>query len=174
MKTLQPALIRSAAQATTLASAALATTLAVLLTAAATRAQSADDGGAPSAARTIDQLSRRGVFEGPAEVDREGANPPAPATDRRIRWLTFFHIYTDEVLSRYAPGGAVGARFDLFQFGDYSDAQPYGYSIHIVVGEGRTTLMGVVESVGHKELAGARAQEVPGVVGVENALVVAP
>jgi osmotically-inducible protein OsmY len=34
--------------------------------------------------------------------------------------------------------------------------------------------MGVVDSVGHKELAGVRAQEVPGVVGVENALVVAP
>jgi hypothetical protein len=166
MKTLQPALIRSAA---------LATTLAVLLTAEATRAQSpADDGDAPSAARTIDQLSRRGVFEGPAEVRREEAIPPAPAADRRIRWLTFFHIYTDEMLARYAPGGAVGARFDLFQFGDYSDAQPYGYSIHIVVADGRTTLMGVVDSAGHKELAGVRAQEVPGVVGVENALVVAP
>jgi hypothetical protein len=166
MKALQQTLIRSAP---------LAAIFAVLLTAVATRAQSAAAvGDAPSAAGTIEQLLRRGVFEGPAEVDRQEATAPAAASDRRIRWLTFFHIYTDEVLSRYAPGGAVGARFDLFQFGDYSDAQPYGYPIHIVVAEGHTTLMGVVDSVGHKELAGARAQEVPGIVGVENALVVAP
>jgi hypothetical protein len=166
MKALQQALIRSAA---------LATILTVLVAAVATRAQSTAAGGdAPSDARTIEQLSRRGVFEGPVEVDRQEATAPAPASDRRIRWLTFFHIYTDDVLSRYAPGGAVGARFDLFQFGDYPDAQPFGYPIHIVVAEGHTTLMGVVDSVGHKELAGARAQEVPGIVGVENALVVAP
>src|SRR5262245_19793337 len=49
------------------------------------------------------------------------------ASDDRIRWITFFEIYTDAVLSRYAPGGASGARFDLFQFGGFPGTQPSGY-----------------------------------------------
>ena len=34
--------------------------------------------------------------------------PPSPGDDR-IRWATFYRIYTDDFLSRYAPGGAPGA-----------------------------------------------------------------
>jgi hypothetical protein len=78
------------------------------------------------------------------------------------------------VLSRYAPGGATGARFDLFQFAGFSEAQPFGYPIHIVVSDRRTTLTGVVDSVADKELIEARAREVRDVVSVKNDLVVAP
>src|SRR5262249_13755739 len=31
---------------------------------------------------------------------------PASPNDDRIRWATFYNIYTDDFLSRYAPGGA--------------------------------------------------------------------
>ena len=117
----------------------------------------------------MDELSRRGVFEGP-----DGVEGPAADGDRRIRWLTFYLIYADEVLSRYAPGGASGARFDLFQFAGFADAQPFGYPIHIVVAGRHTTLMGIVDTAEDKRLAEARAREVPGVLDVENALVVAP
>src|SRR5688572_26761550 len=30
---------------------------------------------------------------------------PASQNDDRIRWATFYRIYTDDFLSRYAPGG---------------------------------------------------------------------
>ena len=34
---------------------------------------------------------------------------PASQDDDRIRWATFYNIYTDDFLSRYAPGGAMRA-----------------------------------------------------------------
>jgi hypothetical protein len=124
-----------------------------------------------SAARIVDQLSRRGVFEGPND---EYSRNPASADDYRIRWLTFYLIYADDALSLYAPGGAAGARFDLFQFAGFPEAQPFGYPIHIVVTNRRTTLLGVVNTVADKQLAEVRAREVPHVVSVKNALAVAP
>src|SRR5687767_3997297 len=33
---------------------------------------------------------------------------PASQNDDRIRWATFYRIYTDDFLSRYAPGGEIG------------------------------------------------------------------
>ena len=33
---------------------------------------------------------------------------PASQNDDRIRWATFYRIYTDDFLSRYSPGGARG------------------------------------------------------------------
>ena len=92
-------------------------------------------------------------------------------SDDRIRWITFYQIYTDDVLSRYAPAGASGARFDAFQFGGFPGSQPGGYSIHIVVKGGRTTLVGAVESAFDKQLAAVRARGVGGVNAVENHLV---
>jgi osmotically-inducible protein OsmY len=51
--------------------------------------------------------------------------------------------------------------------------QPFGmYPIHIIVKNGRTTLLGVVDNEIDKNLAGVRARDVTGVFGVENDLVV--
>jgi hyperosmotically inducible protein len=100
---------------------------------------------------------------------------PASQEDDRIRWATFYRIYTDAFLSRYASGGDVGARREIYQArrwgGQY---QPLGlYSIHIVVRHGQTTLYGVVDSDADKQMAEFRAREVFGVFGVENEIVVA-
>ena len=142
-----------------------------LVTIATLAAQSSTDLNATSSVgRTIDLLSRRGVFEGAGEGDHPAR---ASAEDRRIQWLTFYLIYTDDVLSRYAPGGAAGARFDLFQFAGFPDTQPFGYPIHISVTDKHTTLMGVVDTAHDKHLAEVRAREAPGVVNVTNVLVVA-
>ena len=46
------------------------------------------------------------------------------------------------------------------------------YPIHIIVKQGRITLLGVVDNEGDKTLAGMRAREVEGSFGVENLLVV--
>jgi len=96
---------------------------------------------------------------------------PASQADDRIRWATFYRIYTDRFLSRYAPGGDVGARFAAQQFARYPGMQPSGrYPIHIIVRNGRMTLIGVVDNLGDKRLAELKAREVTGTFAVENEL----
>jgi osmotically-inducible protein OsmY len=52
--------------------------------------------------------------------------------------------------------------------------QPLGmYAIHIVVRNGHTTLVGVVDNQGDRQIAEVRAREVSGVFSVENAIEVA-
>jgi hyperosmotically inducible protein len=98
---------------------------------------------------------------------------PASQNDDRIRWATFYNIYTDDFLSRYAPGGAMSARYEALSFARFPGMQPFGtYPIHIIVKNGRTMLLGVVDSEADKTVAGVRAREVTGVLGVENSLVV--
>ena len=98
---------------------------------------------------------------------------PASQNDDRIRWATFYNIYTDDFLSRYAPGGAMAARYDALQFAQFPGMQPFGtYPIHIIVKGGRTTLVGVVDNESDKTMAGFKARDVAQVFGVENDLVV--
>jgi osmotically-inducible protein OsmY len=52
--------------------------------------------------------------------------------------------------------------------------KPLGvYPIHIIVKNGRTTLLGVVDSAADRQIAGVRAREVTGVFEVENRLMLA-
>ena len=107
------------------------------------------------------------------EVANSIAVLPASQNDDRIRWATFYNIYTDDFLSRYAPGGAMGVRHDLRSSGRFPGMQPFGtYPIHIIVKNGRTTLLGVVDNEADKTVAGMRAREVTGVFGVENELII--
>lgn len=94
--------------------------------------------------------------------------------DDRIRWATFYNIYTDEFLSRYAPGGAMSVRYEALSFARFPGMQPFGtYPIHIIVRNGRTMLLGIVDNEGDKTLVGVRARAVPGVFSVENDLAIA-
>ena len=99
---------------------------------------------------------------------------PASQNDDRIRWQTFYRIYTDAFLSRYAPGGPDQIRRELYDSMRFPGMhQPLGmYSIHIIVRNGHTTLFGVVDNEGDKQIAEVRAREVTGVFSVENELVV--
>ena len=129
-----------------------------------------------SAGDIPEQLLRSGVFDDVDEVNQRAtplASAPTSPSDDRLRWLTFYLIYTDAELSRYAPGGAMGARFDMFQFAGFPDSQPIGYPIHIVVRDASTRLVGVVCTRREKQIAEARAREAAGVLGVENALTIA-
>ena len=98
---------------------------------------------------------------------------PVSHNDDRIRWQTFYQIYNDSSLSRYAPGGGL-SRFDRrFDLRRYPGMQPFGtYPIHIIVQGGRTLLLGAVDSEFDKTIASVRAREIPGTFGVENELVV--
>jgi hyperosmotically inducible protein len=99
---------------------------------------------------------------------------PASQNDDRIRWATFYRIYTDDFLSRYAPGGELGVLQELRDERHFPGMQPVGiYAIHIVVKNGRTMLLGVVDSAADRQIAEVRAREVTGVFEVENGLAVA-
>jgi hyperosmotically inducible periplasmic protein len=106
-------------------------------------------------------------------VDNRIEALPPSQDDDRIRWATFYNIYGDDFLSRYSPGGAISARYELLQSRRFPGLQPFGtYPIHIIVKNGRTTLMGVVDSQADKVIAEVRARDVTGVFSVENELVV--
>lgn len=100
---------------------------------------------------------------------------PSSQSDDRIRWATFYKIYSDDFLSRYAPGGGSLLRFDRrFLMDRYPGMQPFGtYPIHIIVKRGRTLLAGMVDNESDKTVAGFRAREVFGTFRVDNEIVVA-
>lgn len=99
---------------------------------------------------------------------------PASINDDRIRLATFYNIYTDDFLSRYAPGGGATVIDDIVDQLRFPGMQPVGmYPIHIVMKNGRIILLGVVDSASDRQLAEVRAREVSGVFAVENGLTVA-
>jgi osmotically-inducible protein OsmY len=105
------------------------------------------------------------------EVGNRIETLPASQYDDQIRWATFYRIYTDPFLSRYAPGGAIGARDEVLRNRRFPGLQPLGdYPIHIVVKGGRTTLVGVVGNESDRTLAEVRAREIFGVFEVKNEL----
>lgn len=113
-------------------------------------------------------------------VDRIEELPVSQADDD-LRWRTYYAIYRDPFLSRYAPGGGTlwGHRHP---FGPgshgmspalYPGMEPAGdYPLHIIVKNLHITLLGVVDNESDKTIAGMRAREVPGALGVDNQLVV--
>ena len=105
---------------------------------------------------------------------------PPNQIDDQIRWATYYKIYRDPFLSRYAPGGgllwghrhAFGGPFSPYG-GAFPGMEPAGdYPIHIIVKNGRVILLGVVDNESDKTVAGLRAREVQGTFDVENQLVV--
>ena len=98
---------------------------------------------------------------------------PVSFEDDRIRWETYYRIYTDNFLSRYAPGGEYEVLREINDERRFPGMQPVGiYPIHIVVKGSRTMLLGVVDSAVDRQIAELRAREVTGVFNVENGLTV--
>ena len=99
---------------------------------------------------------------------------PSSQNDDRIRWATFYRIYTDDFLSRYAPGAVHGVLQELRDERHFPGMQPVGrYPIRIIVKNGRVMLLGVVDNTTDRRVAEVRAREVTGVFEVENSLTVA-
>jgi len=106
---------------------------------------------------------------------------PVSQFDDELRWRAYYAIYRDPFLSRYAPGGGLlwghrhpfGPGFHGIGFSRFPGMEPLGdYPLHIIVKNGRITLVGVVDTESDKTVAGLRAREVPGSFGVDNELVV--
>src|SRR3984893_5134993 len=96
---------------------------------------------------------------------------PVSMSDDTLRWQTYYAIYRDPFLSRYAPGGgmlwghrhAFGGAFSPFGPGLFTGMEPAGdYTIHIIVKNMRVTLIGIVDNDGDKTLAEMKARQVPG------------
>lgn len=106
---------------------------------------------------------------------------PASTFDDDIRWRTYYNIYRDPFLARYAPGGAMlwGHRHPYQgPFGRFGGLGLQGfemagnYPIRIIVRNSRVTLLGIVDSEPDKTVAGLRAREVNGTLTVQNDLMV--
>src|SRR3954467_8256283 len=70
--------------------------------------------------------------------------------------------------------GMLAALQDLRDERHFPGMQPVGpYAIHIIVKNGRTMLLGVVNNAADRQIAEVRAREVTGVFEVENSLTVA-
>jgi len=119
------------------------------------------------AAKAVKRIS------GVDEVANKIENLPPSSFDDQIRWATFYRIYGDEFLSRYAPGGFATVYDAVSQSRRFPGLQPFGtYPIHIIVRNGHTTLHGTIGSEMDKRMAEIRAREVGGVFSVDNKLVV--
>jgi hyperosmotically inducible periplasmic protein len=98
---------------------------------------------------------------------------PSALRDDRIRRATFDAIYGDEFLSRYVSGGPIGVRYEAMVLSRFPGMEPIGsYPIHIIVKNGRTMLLGVVDSEADKTFARVRARGVVGVLGVDDDVVI--
>jgi len=106
---------------------------------------------------------------------------PASMNDDGLRWRVYYSIYNDPFLSRYAPGGgllwgrrfAYSGPFSPMNGGPFLAYEAAGdYPIHIILKNGRITLLGVVDNESDKTVAGMRAREVAGSFGVDNQLIV--
>ena len=102
---------------------------------------------------------------------------PPSQMDDQTRWREYYAIYSDPFLSKYAPGAAMlwGHRHRFGGFaGIWGDGfEPAGnYPIHIIVKNGRVSLMGVVDSESDRTIAEMKARGVPGTFEVKNELVV--
>jgi hyperosmotically inducible protein len=116
------------------------------------------------------------------QVNNKIEELPVSPNDDELRWKTYYAIYRDPFLSRYAPGGGMlwGHRhprprsaFGAFASPEFPGTEPAGdYPIRIIVKNGHITLMGVVDSESDKNVAGIKARGVSGAFGVENELVV--
>src|ERR1700730_12003972 len=127
------------------------------------------------AARAVKRVS--GVDQVVDKIEELTVSP----NDDELRWKTYYAIYRDPFLSRYAPGGGVlwGHRhpfddgFHAIGLRRFPGMEPLGdYPLHIILKRGTITLLGVVDSEADKTVAGLRAREVAGSFGVENELVV--
>jgi hyperosmotically inducible protein len=93
-------------------------------------------------------------IEGVEKVDNQIEVLPLSPMDNRIRTRLFRAIYGYPALQRYALG--------------------VQKPIRIIVKNGHVTLEGVVDSEGDKNIAGLRANGVPGIFSVDNNLQVVP
>jgi osmotically-inducible protein OsmY len=111
--------------------------------------------------------------DGVLRVDNKVQPLPMSTQDDWIRRALFQRIYTSDFLSGYAA--TTHGHLALAEFQSAPRTTPTGrYRIHIVVKNGRVSLVGIVRSHTDRQEAVLRARSVIGTFAVENELIVSP
>lgn len=114
--------------------------------------------------------------EGVEKVENGIQTLPLSPADDRIRIAAYAAIYGHSAMKRYVPGGgtnfiAPSPRFrdatNLVQTGQFHEGP---HAIHILVENGNLTLLGIVDSSLHSQIAEVQAKSINGVFSVTNSL----
>lgn len=109
-------------------------------------------------------------IEGVQSVMSEIKVLPLSTLDDSIRARAYVAIYYYPALSRYNPGRRM-PRTPAERITGITNNPPIGFHpIHIIVDNGNITLTGVVDTEADKDIAGLRANGVPGAFSVDNQL----
>lgn len=98
---------------------------------------------------------------------------PVSSFDDRIRWGTFQRVYTDDIASRYVPGGQMEVRYEILDMARFAGMEPYGtYPVHIIVNNRKVLLIGLLDTDLDKSQVLFHARQVPSTLGLEDAITV--
>jgi hypothetical protein len=126
----------------------------------------------PALKREAESMVRRAVR---ADIVNQIEILPSSSYDDRIRWDAFQRIYSDQIASKYVPGGEQAVRYELMDMRLFPGMEPYGtYPVHIVVKNRTMRLIGVLDNDLDKTQVLFRARQVLDTKGVEDAVVVRP
>jgi osmotically-inducible protein OsmY len=96
---------------------------------------------------------------------------PTSSFDDRIRWGAFQRVYTDDLASKYVPGGGMEVRYELLDMARFAGMEPYGtYPVHIIVKDRKVLLIGLLDSELDKTQVLLHARQVPHIGGLEDAI----
>ena len=96
-----------------------------------------------------------------ADVVNEIEILPTSSYDDRIRWEAYQRIYTDDIASRYVPGGDMEVRYEVLDMRLFPGMEPYGtYPVHIIVKDRKLHLVGLLDTDLDKTQVLHRARQV--------------
>lgn len=124
----------------------------------------------PALKREAEDMVRRAVG---ADIVNQIEILPSSTFDDRIRWDAFQRVYTDDIASRYVPGGEMKVRYEVLDMALFPGMEPYGtYPVHIIVKGRRLLLIGALDNDLDKTQVLIRARQIPNTVGLEDAVMV--
>jgi hyperosmotically inducible periplasmic protein len=124
----------------------------------------------PALKREAESMVERAVK---ADVINQIEVLPSSNFDDRIRWDTYQRIYTEDIASRYVPGGEMEVRYEVLDMRLFPGMEPYGtYPVHIIVKDRKLHLIGLLDNDLDKTQVLHRARQVLNTTGLEDAIVV--
>ena len=124
----------------------------------------------PALKREAESMVERAVK---ADVVNQIEVLPSSTFDDRIRWETYQRVYTEDIASRYVPGGEMEVRYEVLDMRRFPGMEPYGtYPVHIIVRDRKLHLIGLLDNDLDKTEVLHRARQVLSTSGLEDAIVV--
>ena len=124
----------------------------------------------PALKREAESMVERAVK---ADVVNQIEVLPSSTFDDRIRWETYQRVYTEDIASRYVPGGEMEVRYEVLDMRLFPGMEPYGtYPVHIIVKDRKLRLIGLLDTDLDKTQVLHRARQVLNTKGIEDAIMV--